>query len=333
MAIIPNKKIKSLSMKKFLFISLFVGLLLILGIVLMSQERIMHPKKRELQAYHFDWLKHPLRHGMDIQKALTPNHIPYLIVTQNQTQGLSKRQHILLNQVAPIPIRNHTGTLILLHGKNGRKEDLLPVAERYIALGFTCILIDLPQHGESTHIPLYYATKAYERKYVDSVLKDASHHITIDKDRLYIWGMSLGGAFAIANVIDSEYEFQAMILVATFNKLDSVLQAKSKATFGEKIGGFLYAGLEKSLALFYDFDPQKVDNAQMAKALHIPLYMTHGKQDKLISYQQGEKLFNNFASMKKHFHLDNAGDHHNILVTKHQFFKESGLFLLEETTK
>ena len=62
----------------------------------------------------------------------------------------------------------------------------------------------------------------------------------------------------------------------------------------------------------------------------MPLYMVHGKKDKLISYQQGKKLFDAFASTDKVFYLDEEGTHHNILVTGHEFYKESGLFLLGE---
>ncbi|CAA6818892.1 MAG: Unknown protein, partial [uncultured Sulfurovum sp.] len=88
--------------------------------------------------------------------------------------------------------------------------------------------------------------------------------------------------------------------------------------------------LEKSLAFFYDFNPHLVDSAKLAKKLELPIYMMHGKKDELISYKQGQKLFDAFASKEKKLYLDEEGNHHNILVTKHQFYKESGLFLLGE---
>jgi fermentation-respiration switch protein FrsA (DUF1100 family) len=117
-------------------------------------------------------------------------------------------------------------------------------------------------------------------------------------------------------------------LVSTFDRLDEVLKRKSMSIFGELFGGYLYKGLEKSLALFYDFYPSKVNSVKIAKTLNIPLYMVHGKKDELITHEQGKKLFDAFASEKKAFYLDVEGDHHNILVTGHEFYKESGLFLL-----
>jgi len=204
------------------------------------------------------------------------------------------------------------------------------VAERYVSLGFKCLLIDLPHHGESNIKTLYYGTKKYEQHYVDEVLEDASKYINIDNEALYMWGMSLGGAFAIANVAHSEHDFKGMVLVATFDRLDIVLERKSMALFGEVMGEFLYKGLEKSLKFFYDFEPSMVNSAKMAKKLTLPLYMLHGKEDELITHEQGKKLFDSFASTKKEFYLDEEGDHHNILVTEHEFYKESGLFLLGE---
>jgi len=65
------------------------------------------------------------------------------------------------------------------------------------------------------------------------------------------------------------------------------------------------------------------------KVTMLPLYMVHGAKDELISDEQRKRLFKNFGSSKKTFYLDTDGDHHNILVTKHEFYKESGLFLLK----
>lgn len=316
-------------MKKFLFIILFL-LILVKSIVFVHQERILHPQKRVLQSYHYDWLNDSLKHGMNIEKHFSVDDTPYLIVTQNKTQGLSKRQRILKEQLKHQEVKKEAGTLVLLHGKNGRKEDLLPVAERYVALGFTCLLVDLPHHGESELKRLYYGTKTYEQVYVDEVLEDASKHTNINENALYLWGMSLGGAFAISNVTHSKYNFQAMVLVATFDSLDRVLENKSKALFGEVLGGFLYVSLEKSLKFFYNFEPHKVNSVKMAEKLNIPLYMIHGEKDELIASAQGQRLFESFASKEKTFYLDEEGDHHNILVTKHLFFKESATFLLKE---
>jgi alpha-beta hydrolase superfamily lysophospholipase len=305
-------------------LSLLLLLVLFVAVVFVNQEQIMHPKKRALQSYHYEWLNHPEKHGMSIAKHKSKEGTPYLIVTAQELN--SKRQRLLAKQLGNIK-KTEQGTLVLLHGKNGRKEDLLPVVERYLVLGFTCILPDLPTHGESKVETLYYGTTSTEQHYVDEVLDDASTHFKLGKE-LSIWGMSLGGAFAIQTVAHSKYAFKKMVLVATFERLDRVLQEKSFALFGSFLGSMLYVSLQRSLEFFYNFNPNSANSAKLATTLSLPLYLVHGEKDELISVEQGKVLFKKFASKKKSFFLDLQGNHHNILVTKHQFFKESGLFLL-----
>ena len=230
-----------------------------------------------------------------------------------------------------ISIKNRDTTLVMFHGKNGRKEDLLPVAERYIALGVTCLLIDLPAHGESPIDSVYYATTEYEQNYVDAVLDDVYTHIS--KKPLMMWGMSLGGAFAIQNVYHSKYPFKALVLVATFDRLDGVLKDKSIRLFGSFMGSSLYSILEEALLLLNHFSPSDSNSALVASKLSLPIFMIHGKQDRLIDYKRGKKLFDSFDSTDKKFALDINGNHHNILITDYPFYKESGLLLYQFTNK
>ncbi len=169
-------------MKKILWFFIFFSVIFVL-IILVNQQMIMHPQKRELQSYHFDWLDHSQKHGMKIEKYSSANNTPYLIVSLPQNYIKSKRQLLLKKQLKSNIKTVTKSVLVLLHGKNGRKEDLLPVAERYISLGFICILPDLPRHGDSQINTLYYATTPKEQSYVDEVLKDASQYI---KARFYL---------------------------------------------------------------------------------------------------------------------------------------------------
>ena len=282
-----------------------------------------------LQPYHYEWLEHPNKHGMEIKKYITAKGTPYLIVNRDKNHTSSQRITMLTRTFhnLKISIKNRQATLVMFHGKNGRKEDLLPVAERYIALGFTCLLIDLSAHGESPIDSVYYATKEYEQNYVDAVLDDASTHVPIET--LMMWGMSLGGAFTIQNVYHSKYPFKALVLVATFDRLEGVLKDKAVRLFGSFIGSSLYSILEKSLSFFDNFSPRDSNSALVASKLSLPIFMIHGKEDRLIDYKRGKALFDSFDSTDKIFALDKKGNHHNILITDYPFYKESGLFLYQ----
>jgi len=315
-------------MKKLLLFTVAIFLLT----VLVNQYLIMHPKRRVLQDYHKEYLAHPLLHNMKIEKYFSQQETPYLVVTYQKSEHLSKRIQRLYTQLeehgVDVGSFKPKGTLLILHGKNGRKEDMLPVAERYASLGFTCILPDLPAHGENPTSSLFYATTQKEQQFVDDVLTSASKRV--DLNNLYIWGMSLGGAFTVQNVAHSKQNFKGMILVATFDNLEGVLRNKSKNIFGQWLGTALYATLKRSLKLFSNFEPSSSNSAKVASKLTLPLLQFHGKKDQLINYHQGERLFKSFGSSSKKMLLDEEGDHHNILVTNYPFYLKSGLFLIDK---
>jgi alpha-beta hydrolase superfamily lysophospholipase len=201
------------------------------------------------------------------------------------------------------------------------------VAERYVSAGFICVLVDLPAHGESTKTRTNYGYMMS-----NDILLVTKEYVDVYNQPIYFWGMSLGGRYAITSAQPVKKMFpepKALILVSTFDKLSYVLKEKSTDLFGDYMGKILYKSLAFSLKTFYNFVPEKIDSATLAQKIKVPVFMLHGKQDKLISYKHGEKLFQNFPSKDKELHLDEKGNHHNILVTEYPFYLESILFLLK----
>ena len=320
-------------MIKKLLILLLLLFLVFMATVLFNQQQIMHPKRRTLQAYHYKWLEHPEQHSMKIIKI--EKHPEILIVKFNANVLRSKRakkiETELLSKGYSLEELKDNGIMMLFHGKNGRKEDLLPVAERYVTAGFTCILVDLPAHGENLSEKLRYG-QGLDASLYEEVLTVVQNKVEVKNQPLYFWGMSLGGAYAISSSQHDKRVFQepkAVILVATFDKLSHVLKEKSVKIFGDYLGKVLYKILSFSLQTFYNFDPEKADSASTAQTIDLPVFMLHGKKDELIGYQHGKRLFQSFHTKKKEFHLDEQGNHHNILVTNYPFYLESIDFLLK----
>ena len=323
---------KSLSKKISIFILL--SIIVFIAIVLYNQKQIMNPVRRVLQAYHYEWLEHPSEHNLKIIKDNKYPHI--LIVIHDANVTLSKRSRAIKEQLNSIGFDDaqlkNNGIIVMFHGKNGRKEDLLPVAERYVTAGFVCVLVDLPAHGENMKERYAYA-QSDERFIYDETLAVVKNYIVLNGKPIYLWGMSLGGAYAIASALPEKrglLEPKALILVSTFDKLSYVLEEKSVNIFGTYLGEAFYKSLLLSLKLFYDFDPEKSDSTASANSLTLPLFMLHGKKDELIGYEHGEKLFKSFSSTEKEFHLDENGDHHNILITDYPFYLKSIEFLLKQ---
>jgi len=309
-------------MKKVSIFILSTIVLLLLATILYYQENIIHPQRRALQPYHYKWLNHPKQHSMKILKDEHRRDI--LIVQRDSTVKLSKRSQKVFDDLGyKEEALSNRGIMLMFHGKNGRKEDLLPVAERYITAGFTCVLVDLPAHGDSS-----IESMNYQEHLAVDVLNLVKKKIDISSQPIYFWGISLGGRYAI-NSVEDGIKVKALILLSTFDNFSYILEEKAVNLFGKYIGKILYEGLNFSSQLFYDFEAKKVDSIALAQKIDVPIFMLHGKLDRLISYKHGEKLFQAFPNKDKTFHLDEKGEHHNILNTKYPFYLKSIRFLLE----
>ena len=317
-------------MKKLLILILLLLITLFIVTIIYNQESIIHPKRRELQGYHYEWLNYPYKHSMKIIK--DKEHKDILIVKFDDTVSCSKRSKKILDELEKSGYKKESlsdnGVMVMFHGKNGRKEDLLPVAERYVSAGFTCVLVDLPAHGDSVK-----TETEYNEKLDYMALNVAKKYVDIYNQPIYFWGMSLGGRYAITS--SSTYKKKgfltpkALVLVSTFDNFSNVLKDKSNDLFGSYVGDLLYQGLRFSLNLFYNFDPQKINSATLAQGIKVPVFMLHGKKDKLIDYRAGVNLFEEFPNSDKEFYIDEKGNHHNILVTSYPFYLKSILFLLK----
>ncbi|MDB2347476.1 alpha/beta hydrolase [Verrucomicrobiales bacterium] len=91
-------------------------------------------------------------------------------------------------------------TLILIQGRNGRKESLLRVAEQFTAIGFRCLIPDLPAHGESPIAHVAHGASSMEKALPSKMITNARQTLgwpSADAP-IGLWGMSMGGAMATA---------------------------------------------------------------------------------------------------------------------------------------
>ncbi|HSI62546.1 MAG TPA: hypothetical protein VLE43_05485, partial [Candidatus Saccharimonadia bacterium] len=130
-----------------------------------ASSRLISPARRPLQDYHLEFLAHPQDHGVRVEhfkvRSSSGFETPCLLCEPLPSpgpaavKGSKVRSELQALGVTLNPWGTIKATLVLLHGHKGRKEDYLPVAERLCAVGFRCILVDLPGHGDH---PAPYAT-------------------------------------------------------------------------------------------------------------------------------------------------------------------------------
>ncbi|MDO8988855.1 MAG: alpha/beta fold hydrolase [Sideroxyarcus sp.] len=281
---------------------------------------MLHPDRRQLQGYQQDWIRHPAAHGMQVKAGrCAGDKVPCLFVAPDRNAGPQERGRALRKQLAKAnsalrPYGETQGILVLLHGRSGRKEDLLPIAERFVAAGFKCVIPDLPAHGDNKLDNALFATAPFERDLAARVLADARAYFNERDSPAGVWGISMGGAFAIKAVSQSTDTWKAAVIVSSFDSLEGVVE--DKLAF---LPGSLSALLRISLGIMTDVRGdlilKEVHPDVWAKRVTTPVLVAHGDRDQVISLKRGRRLFDSLPGKNKSWLLVSGATHRNVLTT------------------
>lgn len=313
------------------------GLLVACAIVVWNAStELISPKRRALQGYHRDWLERPAEHGVSIQRfAAMGGQVPCLVVMPDAAAGLSKRGETVRRQIEAKgvvlrPFGEVFANLVLLHGRNGRKEDLLPVAERFCAVGFRCVIPDLPAHGESPLKTVSFGNSDFEASLPATVLDEARAQFHFPDEPAGLWGMSMGGAFLARAASLPGAPWKALVVVCSFDSLDAVVGQKvaSYTGFTAPLWSSLIA---RACVARGGADPALVRPSKWAGSVQTPVFVAHGNADSLITLEQGHRLFEAYASKDKAWTVVKGGDHNRILVTEHPLYAEMAAWYLKFT--
>ena len=286
-----------------------IGGIVIVVLVLcwITAGRIISPERKKLERWHHDLLQSPDEHGMIVQPVqLCGAGIPCLVVAPDRQAGAGERGAKVRQQVtAGLPEFGEViAHVVLLHGRNGRKEDLLPVAERFSAAGFLCVMPDLPGHGESPIQTTGFGAGAGEDTFASDLLDDLEVAWDLPQRPRVLWGVSMGGAFAVSNA-RRDNRWSGLIVVSSFDDFGALL--RGKLPWNCLVSRFARArgGVELSTVRPVDW----------AAEIPTPLLMFHGDRDSLIPLSAGIRLFDGFASTDKTWLTVDGADHSNVLIT------------------
>ncbi|HIO91638.1 MAG TPA: alpha/beta fold hydrolase [Leucothrix mucor] len=322
--------------------SVILQLSILLLIILISpvfaaawlNHEIFSPPRRVLQNYHLDQLQSPKNYGLTIRHyGCLQNKVPCLLVEPNAKTGAGRRGNILRKQIMAKGINlpdygKIRGIIVLLHGRNGRKEDLLPVAERFVAAGFRCLIPDLPAHGDSPLASMSFGSNHFEASLPRRILEDARKKFSLPDEPAALWGMSMGGAVAISAVNEAPDYWNALLVISSFAKLNHILdrQIPNRIKPLKDIIHF-YLNLAQWLGgqpSINDVQPQ-----EWAKQVNIPTLIVHGEKDYFIPPSQGKLLYQAINSPKKRWLIVPKGGHVNVLATTMPLYAEMNSWLIK----
>jgi len=314
--------------KKKLKVTLFVigGMLVCYGFtVLKLSDDLSAPKRRAIQEYHKEWLDAPEKQAIKITEAISPKgSFPYYVVEPAGDVPV-KRGQILRKQLTERGVvmpefgamNQH---LILLHGRKGNKEDLLPIAERYAAVGFRCLLPDLPGHGKNPLERSCFGTNQDNRTALMSMVESEENLMKYSKKSVLI-GMSMGGSFANQLAGENKDAFSAVVIINSFDRLENVIDN----SFKNYLPGF-YWTLSGPVKLcskkVLNFDISRADSIEGWGECKLPLLVVHGDQDELIPVNLGKNFYESVSTHKKKWISVKGANHTNVLITAHPLYAD-----------
>lgn len=308
-----NQRVRAF-FRKILAAGLVAGL--IGGWILTHQaaEKLLTVRRKPLEEHHLKTLTNPADFGLQIQQLLVtaPDGISidalWVSPSPNPGQAIKMRRMQQRLGLKTAPAR---GTIVLLHGRGGCKEDCLPITERFCAAGFACLILDSRAHGQSGG--RYCTYGRLEAGDVSAALDAALARHGPGAAPFGIWGISLGGAIALQTAAADD-RIEAVISIGTFANLGEVSAEVANRRLSAHAGSaitplvLLEASRTAGTNLF------RANPTSAAARLRIPAMIVHGEKDGLIAAEHGQQIFRSIADPRKQHRQISEATHGSVLL-------------------
>jgi alpha-beta hydrolase superfamily lysophospholipase len=303
----------------------------IAGMAVWAGWEVASPNRRPVQDYHREYLSHPEAHGMGIVKFTLKDGTPCLY---GEPSGApAKRGEAIRGQLAAMGIALQSygetrGTVVLLHGRRGRKEDYLPIAERLCACGFRCVIPDLPGHGDHPAGITTYGVR--EAELPARAQAEAAARFGFPAQPVGLLGISMGGSVAVHAAGRESAPWNALVVVSSFDMLATTLDRNAKRKFGGLLGKIVSGGASYVYSKRAGLPLENIQPTDYCPQIRIPTLVAHGTSDSVISIDAGRRLFLTLPDDTEKRWLEVPGaDHDNVLVTDFPIYAEIARWLLE----
>ena len=319
--------------RRWIFVLIILFLLTPFFFIRHAVNEITTPPRRPLQSYHQAILDDPSKFAIKIEKFTTSDGTPVIICTPNNTVQPNSRGAILRNQLLAegrllTQPREIIGTLVLVHGRRGRKEDFLPMAERFCAIGFICVIPDLPAHGDHPEKLATYGIR--EASLPAKILREAAIAHRFSPTPAGILGMSMGGSVAIHSMAEPSAPWSAMVILQSFDRFSPIIAAQCDLQLGNTCGPMIFRSIASGFQSRTGLPIGSIHPAKILSSSNIPTLIAHGTADRTIPITSGKHLFHSLpATTPKRWIEVPAATHENILITDYPLFAAIGGWFLD----
>ena len=199
------------------------------------------------------------------------------------------------------------GTVILFHGLNSNKGNVLLEAFTFNSLGYNTMLVDTRAHGNSEGIANTIGYKESEEVKLayDHVLKRGERNIVL-------WGMSLGAVMIAKAIWQYDIQPQKIILEMPFDRLQDHIRARARISGfpGEPFGFFvtLWTGVEQG---YWGYAHK---TSRYLKKVNCPVLLQWGNNDEYVLRKEVDKLFSAIGLPSKKLEVYDGAGHGPLLA-------------------
>ena len=201
-----------------------------------------------------------------------------------------------------IPAENPRGTLLFCHGNAGNISHRLEIIEIFYKLSLNVFIFDYRGYGKSQGTPsedgLYQDVQAAYQYLLSR--RD------VDKETIVIYGKSIGANVAIH--LASKVDLVALIAESGFT---------SAYDMGKEL--FPYLHIKWIITIKYDAE-------DMIKNIAIPKLIIHSKDDEIMPFRFGEKLFE-AAPQPKEFYAMQGTHNEAVFMARQEYSSRLNSFL------
>ncbi|HWN87767.1 MAG TPA: alpha/beta fold hydrolase [Chitinophagaceae bacterium] len=199
------------------------------------------------------------------------------------------------------------GTVILFHGLNSNKGNVLGEAFEFNSFGYNTMLVDMRAHGNSEGIVNTLGYKESEE------VELAFDHISKKGEKnIILWGMSLGAVIITKAVWQYDIKPQKIILEMPFDRLQDHIRARARISGfpGEPFGFFVtfWTGFEQG---YWAYGHQ---TSRYVKKISCPVLLQWGNNDEYVLKKETDKIFAAISSSKKKLEIYPGAGHIPLLA-------------------
>lgn len=294
---------------------------------------IAEPVRRPVSELSKEFFKESSQAGFTVEAFESTDGMPCLVCTPKPMAAFSKKGEVIRGQLLEKEMvlagsGEIIGTLLILHGRTGKKEDYLAVAERFCAVGLRCIIPDLPGHGANRERFTTYGV--LEAPMVLKCYEEAAEKYGFAQKPSMMLGQSMGGAYAVQVAALEKSPFQSMVVVSSFDKLQTVVKGETTDLLGDVLGTAVSGSVEHVFAWKTGVKISEINTAKKAPGIRIPTLVIHGESDQTIPVTSGKRLYESFpADLKKQWLVVPEAGHNNILITDYPLYSTMAEWFLK----